>query len=348
MTIGVPVYNGMPYLKETMESLFRQTFADFKILVINDGSKDGSLEYLRSLKDPRLKIVSQDNRGLTSTLNRMLREIDTPWLVRQDADDISLPDRMAVLNEWVMSYPDAGLVYSRASHYQDDRLLVDLQASSGTPEELRNLTRAGHLLSICHSAVAINARKLLDIGGYRFDLYVEDYDMYWRMALATDLRYIPKVLVGARTGSRGLSGTNIGRQQLSMLWVQYLLMSEILRMEPLDYPEAIKSLEPLMTPGMIEYRLHMRQCLDSIGERKTIDASIHLLHAAIASPRLFGQRISNFFRRRGSFVLGIDPAVFKWKKKDLWPNAAPVLFTTGSPAVEDASVRTATSQLESA
>lgn len=49
LTVGVPVYNGMPFLMETMESLFGQTFADFKILVINDGSKDDSLEYLRSL-----------------------------------------------------------------------------------------------------------------------------------------------------------------------------------------------------------------------------------------------------------------------------------------------------------
>ncbi len=322
LTVGVPVYNGMPFLKETMESLFAQTFAEFKILVINDGSKDDSLEYLRALRDPRLKIVSQDNRGLTGTLNRMLAEIDTPWLVRQDADDISLPDRIGILHQWAMRHPDAGLLYSRASHYQDERLLVELQTTIGSPERLRTLTKAGHLLSICHSAVAINARKLLDIGGYRFDLYIEDYDMYWRMALATDLCFIPQVLVGARTGSRGISGANIGKQAMNVLWVQYLLMSRMIGLQPYDYPEAVTLLQPLLAPGLVQYRLQMRKCLDSIGERRHLHASMHMVRAAIASPKLFSQRMSGIVRTRRDIVLGTDPAVFKKWRKRLWPALA--------------------------
>jgi hypothetical protein len=314
------VYNGMPHLAETMESLFRQTFTDFKILVINDGSRDDSLDYLRTLKDPRLKVVSQENRGLTATLNRMLAEIDTPWLVRQDADDISLPDRMGILHQWAMRYPDAGLLYSRASHYQDERLLVELQTTIGSPERLRTLTEAGHLLSICHSAIALNARQLLDIGGYRFNLYIEDYDMYWRMALATDLRYIPEILVGARTGSRGISGANIVKQAMNMLWVQYLLISNIIGQQPLDYPAAVTLLQPLLAPGLVQYRLEMRKCLDSIGDRRYVDASMHMVRAGIASPKMFTKRMSRLLRNRREFVLGMDPAVFKRWRHRLWPD----------------------------
>lgn len=321
LTVGVPVYNGMPYLKETMASLFGQTFSDFKILVINDGSKDDSLEYLQSLRDPRLKVVSQQNRGLTSTLNRMLAEIDTPWLVRQDADDISLPDRTGILHQWATRCPEAGLLYSRASHYQRERHLVELQTTAASPDRLRALTKAGHLLSICHTTVAVNARKLLALGGYRFNLYVEDYDMYWRMALATELQYIPKVLVGARIGGRGISGSNSVKQAMSMLWVQYLLMSEVLGLQPLDYPEAVKVLEPLLPSGLAQYRMEMRKCLDCIGDRRHAGACLHMMSAAVASPRLFANRVSGFLKTRRDVVLGMNPAVFKKRKSKLWPDA---------------------------
>lgn len=321
LTVGVPVYNGMPFVKETMESLMNQTFKDFKILVINDGSTDDSLEYLRSLNDPRLKLISQENCGLTGTLNRMLAEVDTPWLVRQDADDISLPDRMGMLNNWAMRHPDAGLLYSHVAHYQNNRLLFELQTTVGSPGQLRRLTKAGHLLSICHSAVAINARKLINIGGYRFDLYVEDYDMYWRMALATDLLYIPKILVGARIGSKGISGTNIEKQALNMLWIQYLLISENSGLTPLDYPEAAKRLKSLLSPGVIQYRLQMRRCLDCVCDRRYPDAAAHLLYGAISSPDLFAQRVLKFLRADKNTVLGISPAIFKRRQNDLWPGA---------------------------
>ncbi len=63
-TIGMPVYNAMPYLAEAVESVLRQTYPHFELLIINDGSHDGSLEYLRSLKDSRIRIVSRRTAGL--------------------------------------------------------------------------------------------------------------------------------------------------------------------------------------------------------------------------------------------------------------------------------------------
>src|SRR5580658_4585168 len=95
ITVGIPVYNAMPWLPQCMDSLFRQTFSNFDILVIVDGATDGSLEYLESVRDSRLRVLVQPNTGVTATLNRMLHEVETPWLVRQDADDVSYPQRLA-------------------------------------------------------------------------------------------------------------------------------------------------------------------------------------------------------------------------------------------------------------
>ncbi len=72
LTVGIPVYNGMPFLPEAVDSILSQAFDDYELLVINDGSTDGSWEYLKSLRNQRLRLISQENRGLTTTLNRML------------------------------------------------------------------------------------------------------------------------------------------------------------------------------------------------------------------------------------------------------------------------------------
>src|SRR6185437_15724131 len=74
LTIGVPVFNGMPYLPEAIESLLSQTYSDFEILIVDDGSTDAGPEYLRSIKDKRIRILRQPNQGLTATLNRILAE----------------------------------------------------------------------------------------------------------------------------------------------------------------------------------------------------------------------------------------------------------------------------------
>ncbi len=321
VTVGVPVYNGMPFLKETIDSLLQQSVADFAILVINDGSTDATAEYLNSLRNRRLRVIHQNNQGLTTTLNRMLQEIDTPWIVRQDADDISLPGRMASLQRFISQHPDAGMFYSKAVHYQNGKMLMQLQTTVSTPQGLRALTQAGHLLSICHSSVAFHRQRLMAVGGYRFNLHVEDYDMYWRMALAHDIRFIPEVLVGARTGSRGISGTNIDQQSLNLLWIQYLLISRLKDRSPLPYDEAQERLRALATDDLAAYRLNMRKCLDAIGERKYLNAARFTLRAAAFSPRVFMRRLFRMVSGTEHFVVGQDPHLFEVYRGLLWPSS---------------------------
>ena len=113
-TIGIPVYNGMPFLPDTMDSVLRQTHRDFEILVIDDGSTDDTRDYLKSLRDPRLRVISQQNHGLHRDVEpHFLEETRTPWLVRLDADDIASPDRLARISEYTNRWPNAGMFYSR-------------------------------------------------------------------------------------------------------------------------------------------------------------------------------------------------------------------------------------------
>src|ERR1700747_1547593 len=111
----------MPYLPEAVESLLGQSVSGFEILAIVDGATDESLAYLESVRDSRLRILVQPNRGVTATLNRMLHECRTPWLVRQDADDVSHPRRMERLISAIAEHPDAGMFYSLANYHPRER-----------------------------------------------------------------------------------------------------------------------------------------------------------------------------------------------------------------------------------
>lgn len=94
ISVIVPVYNGLPHLRETVDALLTQSFDDFELLLCNDGSTDGSLDYLHSLRDPRVRVIDQRNRGLCNTLNRLIEEARAPVIARSDQDDISLPHRL--------------------------------------------------------------------------------------------------------------------------------------------------------------------------------------------------------------------------------------------------------------
>jgi glycosyltransferase involved in cell wall biosynthesis len=232
LTVGIPVYNGMPWLPEMIESIRGQTYQDFAALVIDDGSSDGSAEYLRSIRDPRFRIVRQENRGITATLNRILAEVESPWMVRHDCDDVAFPQRLARTVDAITLFPDTGMLHSHAMHYQNGHRLGRLKTTVGDPVYLRRLAQRGYLPSICHSTVTLNVDKVRTLGGYRFDLNVEEYDMYWRMALTYDLRFIPETLVGYRMNGGSISARSMRAQAVNVLYIQYLLLSEIWDVAP--------------------------------------------------------------------------------------------------------------------
>ena len=90
VTVGLNVYNAMPYLPEAVDSLLNQTLQDFQLIIVNDGSTDGSSDYLESLTDPRIQLIHQENGGCNVASNVVIKLCNTPYLARMDADDIAL------------------------------------------------------------------------------------------------------------------------------------------------------------------------------------------------------------------------------------------------------------------
>jgi len=87
VTVLMTVFNGMPYLAEAVNSILRQTLSDFEFVIVDDGSTDGTADFLKSLEDPRISIIHQENRGTAAAANHGLENINTRFVARMDADD---------------------------------------------------------------------------------------------------------------------------------------------------------------------------------------------------------------------------------------------------------------------
>jgi glycosyltransferase involved in cell wall biosynthesis len=318
ITIGLPVYNALPWLRESLSSLLNQSDGDFQILAIDDGSTDASLAYLRSVRDPRLRVVTQSNQGVTATLNRMLKEVNTPWLLRHDADDIALPNRVAVIRAAIREFPQSGMFYTNARYIQDCNTLGSFRTSKASPSKLRELTLAGHLLAICHPTVALNVQKTLSVGGYRFNLHVEDIDLWWRMALHHTIQFLPEVTIHFRHNASSVSSNNLELQSLNTLYIQYLLLSELQGASPASYEEVALVLSTLLNRSKLRFRERMRMANIALGSRKRASAARHLFAAALSSPTHFANRIRYEFAAQDVAVAGEDPALFSTIAESLW------------------------------
>jgi len=113
ISVIMSVYNGEKYLREAIESILNQTFRDFEFIIINDGSTDKTSEILSSYNDPRIVIINNKrNIGLTKSLNKGLKMVKGEYIARQDADDVSLPERLERMVNFLDMNRDVGLLGS--------------------------------------------------------------------------------------------------------------------------------------------------------------------------------------------------------------------------------------------
>ena len=105
-SVVIPLYNKEMYVKKTLETVLDQTFTDYEIIIVDDGSKDNSCTIVKSIKDPRIRLISQDNGGPSKARNRAIRESRGQYITFLDADDIWLPEKLKKQYELHSRHPD--------------------------------------------------------------------------------------------------------------------------------------------------------------------------------------------------------------------------------------------------
>lgn len=227
VTVLMPVYNGEKYVREAIDSMLNQTFGDFEFLIINDGSTDSTEEIILSYADARIHYVKNDrNSGLVYTLNRGLDMVQTPYVARMDADDISVPERLeqqilcmeqhpevGVLGSWVETI---GLAKNREIQYKDD------------PDHIRFKL----LFNSCviHPTVVMRM-SVLNENHLRYPAmeHVEDFALWVLLSRYTKFKILPKVLLQYRIHENGVSQkySDLQHKQAILLRKQQLLSFDI-------------------------------------------------------------------------------------------------------------------------
>ena len=192
VSVLLPVRDGERYLREALDSLLDEG-GDFEVVVVDDGSTDGTPEILESYADDRLRVVTQSRKGLVAALNRGVQETRGATIVRMDADDVSLPSRLERQQAILESDDRIGLVGCGIETIDGEGRV---RGAWLLPAEDAGLRRRLLLRNpFAHGSVAIRRAALVAAGGYNGDYGSnEDYDLWRRIARQWRLAAVPEVL----------------------------------------------------------------------------------------------------------------------------------------------------------
>ena len=211
MNSGVSVlmtaFNGMPYLQPAVESILNQTFDDFEFIIVNDGSTEESTrEYLDSITDPRVRVFHEPNRGTAGGSNFGLQHCTRKYVARMDADDISLPTRLAEQYEFMQANADVSLVGTQLRIIGEENLGIEVQMPTDHDSIYSALLTLDHGMN--HGSCFYRNELIKKIGGY-WDVHKfhDDWDMFLRMGEVGRLANLPKILFHYRTLPSSLVGS---------------------------------------------------------------------------------------------------------------------------------------------
>ena len=203
------VYNGMPYLEHSIDSVLSQSLEDFHFVIVDDGSTDVTADYLASLADPRIQILTQANQGTAAAANNGLRLVDTPFVARMDADDVAMKHRLATQLKFMQAHPDVGIVGAQIAPAGDKSVGRSLRLPTEHDEIFESMMSGTH--GMAHSVIMIRTEVLKSLNGYWSLPLIDDWDMMLRVGEVSKLANLNEVLLHYRVHAGSLNGLNMKR-----------------------------------------------------------------------------------------------------------------------------------------
>lgn len=211
ISVAMPVYNGQRYLAEAINSILAQTFADFELIIIDDGSTDNSLQVLREYqkRDARIRLIARENRNLATTLNDIIDLARGKWIARMDQDDIALPQRFERQLQWLeQTGADICGSWVKLFGASDTYILKHSQTDEAIKMEL--LFGA----PFAHPAVMMKTELVKQLRYDKAWEKCEDYDLWERAARAGwKMSNVPEVLLLYRQHEAQISTSTSNLQQ---------------------------------------------------------------------------------------------------------------------------------------
>jgi glycosyltransferase involved in cell wall biosynthesis len=205
ISVLMPAYNAGKYIHEAIASVLNQTFPDFELLIINDGSTDDTVSIVLSFNDPRIVLINNEHEGIAAALNTGLRLADGFFIARFDADDICLPQRLEKQLNFLEDHPDYVLVGSDAEYIlENGDFLFNFQCIAHSNEEIQE-----NLYVYCpfiHSTVMYKRDVVIKAGGYNVHAHnFEDYLLWTGLSKVGKLQNLREPLIKVRLNASSVT-----------------------------------------------------------------------------------------------------------------------------------------------
>ncbi|WP_288776254.1 glycosyltransferase family A protein [uncultured Psychrobacter sp.] len=206
-TVVIPLYNKEKYIRRAVDSVLSQSYEDFELIIINDGSTDKSLEQLKDITDSRMRIINQTNGGVGAARNEGIKNSKYPWIALLDADDIWAIDHLEELKNIVKEYPSSGLISNQIRFVEENSTnILNGNLSVSNIRSIDYFKEAAKNLSIVtSSSVCINKIVFEEIGGFLDSKMGEDLEYWARIAFSYPIAISDKITSYYVRGTGGVT-----------------------------------------------------------------------------------------------------------------------------------------------
>ena len=295
LTVIMPAFNAAATIEESIRSVMTQTYKEWVLLVIDDGSTDDTLQICQRLasEDERIIPVSVSHRGLCGVLNLGLRVSRGQLIARMDADDLSYPTRFSKQVEFLVANPSVKVLGTWGDHVNDaGKSVQKLRTGPISLAELEQQRQAREGIPLVHTSVMAFRETLLAFGGYSVDEYpAEDLWLWSKVAQKHDVLALPEDLVGYRINARGISNTQFRVQLLQHRRLQHWLRcGELLDREAYQKWEQANVVRRVRLYHDYLYRYCFRRGAALYVNGKGLKGLMYLAACAVINPGVFAGR----------------------------------------------------------
>jgi glycosyltransferase involved in cell wall biosynthesis len=213
VTVVIPAYNAMAFLPETLDSVLQQTFTDFEVSIVNDGSTDKIVAWFMTVKDDRVRLISQANQGLSGARNTGIAEARGEYIAFLDADDLWAATKLEQQVRCLDRDPAVGLVYTWTRLVDETGKPTGVKYDSQVEGNVWQQILVGDI--ICSGSSAMVRRDCFDRVG-RFDPNLSsaaDFDMWTRIAAQYPFAVVKEYLLDYRQHSSSMSRNHLKMMQ---------------------------------------------------------------------------------------------------------------------------------------
>jgi glycosyltransferase involved in cell wall biosynthesis len=211
VSVIIPTYNRRELLREAIASVQKQTLDDFELLIIDDGSTDGTADAVKAINDPRIRYYYKENGGVSSARNIGLQMAIGDYIGFLDSDDLFLPDYLRTMVSALETHPDHGVVYTNLLDYYPDGRVDDMNRRGHSCSGWITKEIFSNFFVACQASL-IRSQLVKSIFFDEELELAEDRDFFLRLSILTQIFYVPQLQVIRRPQQDSLSRENgVGR-----------------------------------------------------------------------------------------------------------------------------------------